>query len=274
MRRWIAQSRQRLTSGVRYLHQARGAKAKATVLRMVLDRRSGWRQRTHEDPVGVSMKELDGRVLWLRAGTTDLSNAVSYYRERLYLPPPELRETDLKCICELGSNAGAGLAALALTYPSARILGVEPDPDNLRLARRNIAPFGARVEVVLAGVWDRDTELTVDDAGTGEHGLVVRERRASDPREGAIQAFSIDTLLDRRLPNLQVDYMHVTIEGTESRVFEADGEWPARVRSLRVELHPYYGYTAKECIGQLEALGYRARVAASPPDKWVYAVRA
>ena len=72
-----------------------------------------------------------------------------------------------------------------------------------------------------------------------------------------------------------IDYLHVTIEGTEPRVFAAGGDWRSRVRSLRVELHPYFGYGAAECIAQLEALGYRAWLAPAPAPagKWVFAVK-
>lgn len=56
-------------------------------------------------------------------------------------------------------------------------------------------------------------------------------------------------------------------------MFAAGGSWPERVRSLRVEVHPYFGYETGDCIGQLEQLGYRAYAAPKPPDKWVYAYR-
>lgn len=47
----------------------------------------------------------------------------------------------------------------------------------------------------------------------------------------------------------------------------------AFVRSLRVEVHAYFDYPAKDCVAQLESLGYRARLAPHPPHKCVIAVR-
>ena len=67
--------------------------------------------------------------------------------------------------------------------------------------------------------------------------------------------------------------MHMSIEGTEPRVLSAGGEWPARVRSLRLEAHPELDYPTASCIGDLEALGYRAWPDSRLPQKWVYAVR-
>lgn len=226
-------------------------------------------------PVGVPMKALDGGLIWIRPGTSDLANVVAYYRHSLQLPPPEVREGDLRQICELGSNIGASLAALGTVYPHARLLGIEPDGENVALARRNLARFGGRGEVVEAAIWDESTPLRIDrSTGQGEHGYVVTAGEASDDLEGSLEALSIDALLDRHMPGVEIDYIHVSLEGTEERAFAAGGEWPRRVRSLRVELHPYFDYTAARCIGQLEALGYRAWVAPDLPDKWVYAVRA
>ena len=67
--------------------------------------------------------------------------------------------------------------------------------------------------------------------------------------------------------------MHVSIEGSEPEALRTAHEWPERVRSLRIELHPYFGIDAEEFISRLQELGYTARLAPHPPDKWVFAVR-
>jgi hypothetical protein len=87
-----------------------------------------------------------------------------------------------------------------------------------------------------------------------------------------MDAITIDDLFEQRGIE-SADYMHVSIEGTEPRVLGAGGAWPDRVRSLTVEVHPYFGYLAADCVGQLEALGYRAWPRPDRADKWVYAVR-
>ena len=152
---------------------------------------------------------------------------------------------------------------------------MEPDPGNFAVAEMNVARFGDRVKLIRAGIWDEDCMLVADQGETGEHGLVIRCADESElQREDLVPARSLDSVLSERWPDGKpVDYLHVSIEGTEPRLFAAGGSWPSRVRSLRVELHPYFGYGARDCIGQLEALGYRAWLAPSPPDKWVFAVK-
>ena len=169
---------------------------------------------------------------------------------------------------------GAALAALGVAYPEARLLGVEPDVENLRIARVNLERFGDRGQLVGAAIWDRNDQLAVERNEVGSHGITIGVAAPTGGGEVTVPGLTIDQLLERHVPRDEdIDYMHVTIEGSEPRVFAAGGLWPRRVRSLRVEVHPYYGYTTEECCRQLGELGYRAWPCPTPPGKWVFAIR-
>jgi FkbM family methyltransferase len=226
------------------------------------------------EPVGVSMAALDGGELFVRPGTSDLRNAADHYRLGLYLPPPEL-DREPRQIVEIGSNMGASLTALAHRFPAARLIGVEPDPGNAAIARRNTARFGPRCTVVEVGIWDSDAELVVERGSEhGEHGFTLRPLSPADPPgTPATTALSLDSLLARHLPEGQIDYLQLSIEANEARIFAAGGEWADRTASLRTEAHPDLGYPAARVRADLEALGFRAWTAAHPPEKWVFAVR-
>ncbi|MCB0865669.1 MAG: FkbM family methyltransferase [Solirubrobacterales bacterium] len=224
-------------------------------------------------PVLVPMRELGGESLSIRPGTSDLRNAVAYYSHRIHMPPPGVVPT--RAIVELGTNCGVALAALGHAFPDARLLGVEPDPGNVEAARANTARFGDRCEVVNSAVWSESTELVlVPSVEHGDHGITVRPvSSGDDPSWARMSALTIDDVLARHLPDGEsVDYMHISIEGSEPGVFDAGGRWPQRVHSLRVEVHPYFGWDQDDCIRQLTDLGYRAWAAPDPPDKWVFAV--
>jgi len=266
----------RLENLTRGIGVAQGPSAKLRVLGVIAAGRLPGRQGP-QAPVDLRMRPLDGRSIGVRPGTTDLSNAVAYLSHHLYLPPPEMRNRDLQLICELGTNMGVALTALAHTYANARLIGVEPDTDNLELARRNVAAFGQRVKVLQAAVWHEPGIVRLRrDTGRGEHGFAVE---ALDPADSGatdgLRAHTIDDVLDVLEPDrsIPVDYLHVSLEGSEEGVFEAGGDWTGRVLSLRVEAHPYFGYTAERCATQLGDLGFRAWPAPELPDKWVYAVR-
>lgn len=225
--------------------------------------------------IEVPMRALGGERLVVRPRTSDLYNASWYYLDSIHLPPPEVRGEGIRQICELGSNIGAALTALAFEYPSARLLGVEPDSGNAAVARENLARFGERCQVAETGVWDSDAELVIDRSSDhGAHGFTVRERAPEDPADAAgLKARTIDSILSEFMPEGEIDYMHISIEGTEPRVLDAGGEWARRTRSIRMELHPYSGFTGERAIAQLDALGFEARPVPELPEKWVYALR-
>lgn len=208
-------------------------------------------------PLEIAMRELDGRALYIRAGTTDLMMAGFDYALGVHLPAPGVRERDLRTIVELGSNAGATLASLAERYPMATILGVEPDPRNAEVAAMNVARHGDRVRVANMAVWDEDVTLTID--GEQSTGLMVRPLAPSDPDDAVrIPALSLDSIVSRYEIPYPIDFLSLTVEGTERRMLDAGGEWVANTRAIRIEVQPQLGYRAADCIAQLESLGFDA----------------
>jgi FkbM family methyltransferase len=243
-----------------------GPRQKARVIWFAL---VGKRLGRESEPVSFPMRGLDGRPVLVRPRTDDLSQAVYNYHGGLYLPPEELAGEDLRQIVELGSNMGSALAGLASAYPDARLVGVEPDAGNAAIAGRNVAQFGERCAVVEEAIWDSPAELSIE--GDKTVGFVVRERRPTDaPGARMVRATTVDAILARQMPTGPIDYMTVTIEGTEPRLLRAGGDWARRTRSIRVEYHPERGFSAAHCIELLEALGFSARVTSARYADWHY----
>lgn len=261
-------SRATLLAGI--LSCVAGLRSKLIALRLAAGGRSR-ETAPAPDAVPIAMHACGGEDLYVRPGSSDLLNAVAYYRFGSELPPPGV--DDPRTIVELGTNCGVVLTALGIRHPEATLLGVEADAGNAAAARRNLARFGDRATIVEGAIWDQTAELTADQTPTsGEHGIVVRPSEPGDPPEWTrLDGITIDDLLDRYLPGDEpIDYMHITIEGSEPRVLAAGGRWTERVRSLRVEVHPYFDYGSERCIAQLEALGFRAHAADVPPETWVF----
>jgi FkbM family methyltransferase len=242
-----------------------GPREKARIIGFAL---VGKRIGRRSEPVSFPMRGVGGRSVLVRPRTDDLPQAVYNYHAGLYLPPDELAGEDLRQIVELGSNMGSALVGLASAYPAARLVGVEPDPDNAAIARRNLASFGERCEIVEEAIWDSPAELSIE--GDKTVGFVVRERRPTDgPAVRTVRATTVDAILATRMPTGSIDYMTVTIEGTEPRLLRG-GDWVSRTRSIRVEYHPERGFSAADCIALLEALGFRARVTSARYADWHY----
>ena len=113
---------------------------------------------------------------------------------------------------------------LALRYPSAELIGVEPDVGNLALARRNLEGLEDRCRLVEAAIWDEDGEIVVE--GGREYGLTVRSGvRTIRPISSPMPALSLNSCSSARLPGGPIDFMLMDIEGTEQRVLARDTEW-------------------------------------------------
>jgi FkbM family methyltransferase len=250
------------------LRASAGAGGKLAVAKIVAGRSS-----ESEETVPLPMKALDGAPLFVRPGTSDAYNATWYYLDSIFSPPHMLSERP-RIIWELGSNIGAALTALGVAYPGAQLLGVEPDPKSAAVLRRNTERFGDRCTIVESGVWDEEGDLVIDDSSEyGSHGHTTRMARPGDEGMTTVRVTTLDALLDSHLADGErVDYMHVSVEGAEPRVF-SEGRWSERVRSLKVELHPYAGYGLEECRRQFEGQGYRTEPDRTFPDKWLLAVR-
>jgi len=163
--------------------------------------------------------------LHLRAGTSDL-----YMFEEVFLDDEYGFETSLdpKLILDVGANAGFASVYFANRFPNARILAVEPDPSNVEILRRNVAPY-RNVEVIEGAVWYESTTLSLDDQGD-KSGIQVR------PGDGGIRAMTIDELL-AHAGAAHIDILKIDIEGAEKELFEHDAALAGKVGVLLIELH-------------------------------------
>jgi FkbM family methyltransferase len=254
---------------LRATHVAAGWRGNLRVFEIALTGQLSGRGRGPDaSPRPIPMRELGGRALYVRPGTSDLITAVDDYLEGVHLPPSEVSFGDMKQIVELGSNNGSAMASLAVRYPKAQILGVEPDPRNVAVARRNVARFGGRCSVVQAGVWDEEVELIVE--GDQAFGYTVRSSESEDPsRDTRVPAITIDALLDRYMPAGDIDYLYMTIEGTELRVLRAGGRWIERVQSIRLE----WGIGGDSCRRELRDFGFDTWLDVEGAGKWTVGVR-
>ena len=258
----------RVRASIASFTQMAGWRARLKLLGAKLGPRIG---RGRGQIVALPVKELDGRPLHVRPGTADMNTIFLNYVQGAHLPPPPFVDRDLRQICELGSQIGTGIAGLAARYPRARVIGVEPDPHNAALARRNVEAFGDRCEVVETAIWDSETELTVE--GEWVSGFTVRPSGEADPPDRRVKATTVNRLLAERMPEGQIDYMVMNLEHTEPRILAAASTWAHRVASIRVEIYPGKGFEGDEAVALLERLGFDAWWEPRPSIGWAFGVR-
>lgn len=223
--------------------------------------------RRHEGSRGrvvrVRLRPLGGREVLLRPSTSDADTVWGTFAGAYHLPPAEVG--DPRLIWDLGANIGLTMADMAIRYPAARIVGVELDRENAELARRNLAPWEGRCEVIEAAVWREDGELRYHRLAGGTAGHHVADVPEESPGDGVARApaISLSTLLARSGADAVVDYAKVDVEGAERELLRSGTGWAERVRAITVEVHD--PYSVAECERDLRALGYTTRV---DPRHW------
>jgi FkbM family methyltransferase len=207
--------------------------------------------------VRIHPRALRGAEVLLRRGTSDASVAFQTFVQGLHVPPLELESPHV--VWDLGSNIGLTVAHYACLYPGARVVGVEPDPENATLARRNIHWWHERCALVECAVWSEDGDIAFELVPGREFGA-----RIVDAAARHVRACSLTTLL---ADEVTVDLLKVDIEGAERVVLKHNTEWAEKVRNIIVEVHA--PYTPEKCMGDLKGLGFTTSI---NPNFWVSVV--
>lgn len=183
-------------------------------------------------PVALRMRALGGHAVLCRPGQ-DVWTLRHTFIEGFHRAPVALPAD--ATILDLGSNVGYTVADLAHRHPAARIIGVEMDAENHRLAVANTAAFGPRVTMVHAAAWVHDGEIAYEgdepDAFRVSTGVPTGRSATRAP------ARRIGTLLSEHGVD-RVHYLKMDVEGAEADLLAGQLDWADRVDSIKVEIHP------------------------------------
>jgi FkbM family methyltransferase len=147
-------------------------------------------------------------------------------------------------IIDAGANVGYVSVFLANKYPTARIVALEVDPDNVDILRKNVQ--GYNVEVVQGAVWSSHCYCCIDRSAQESYAFRVRE--VPKGTTGALPTLTMTDLLER-LGTAKADLLKLDVEGAEEALFTANyEEWVDRVETLIVEIHGAKAYEAVKSV--------------------------
>ncbi len=179
--------------------------------------------------------EYRGRKHHLRLNSTDPLVWFSVFIQEDYganLP------FEPRVIVDAGAYTGLSAIYFANRYPGAKIIALEPDPENFRLLTRNVGAYD-RIRPVHAALWFEDTELALYRRPEGHWASTIHAASLASGYAKAdrpIPAMRIETLMSRfAVP--EIDVLKVDIEGAEKEVFEHSSAWIDRVGAIFIETH-------------------------------------
>ena len=155
------------------------------------------------------------------------------------------------------------LYAAKCVGPSGRVIMLEPDADNIEVARRNFQLNGnpPNLEIVNAGLWNEPGTLRFN---TG-HGPMTSVAGVGEALSGArTVAIPVESLssLARRCNVDRIDFVKMDIEGAEMEVISAAGALPEKFKP-RYAIASYHVVNGKKTADLLptafEKIGYESR---------------
>ena len=116
----------------------------------------------------------------IRPETSDKPTADEVLGYRVYelcrgsSAPPAINKFEPKFIIDGGANIGTASIFFANRYPNAKIVAVEPESQNIEMMEYNLKNY-PQVKIIHAALWNRNTELAVDDKYHSFNGFMTNE---------------------------------------------------------------------------------------------------
>jgi FkbM family methyltransferase len=182
----------------------------------------------------------------------------AYHIASSWLPTDNVR-----VIVDCGANIGITSLFLAARYPGAKILSVEPHPENFALLKANVAqvPRILPIRACVTGTPQGAVRFTADQVAWGNCITV-------DPRGVLVPAITIEELCNQNGLE-KIDLLKLDIEGAEEQVLE-NGDFLARIENIIAELHGHYTFQRfQEDIAPYGFVAQEGR----PPDTYMVIAR-
>jgi FkbM family methyltransferase len=176
--------------------------------------------------IEVEVPGLD-RPVSIRLGETDqqVFRKIFVRNEYGFVTPP-----DVRAIVDAGANVGYSVLWFRRQYPEARIVALEPDPENFAVLEANCGHLPG-VTLLQAALWGVDGEVRIETRNQAGRDLRSWGRRtaaiatAAEGGSVTVPALTPRAVMERAGFD-EVGIFKMDIEGAEKEVFEApDASW-------------------------------------------------
>lgn len=133
-------------------------------------------------------------------------------------------------IIDAGSNVGYSTLFFADNFPSATVIGVEPDSECVSMSRANCAG-NSRIKIVNAALWWHSNGVQLNNLEGPSWA-----RRVSD--HGSTPSTTLESLISK-IPNARPLLLKMDIEGAEREVCTFSGEAIRQFPCIMIEPHDW-----------------------------------
>jgi len=216
------------------------------------------RQAMGQTPAVAAVKIASLRhPLYLRPWSSDLYVFEQIFVNREY----DTELTEPMTMLDAGANIGLASIYFANRFPKARIVAVEPEPNNFRMLMLNSRPY-PNIHPVQAAVWSNSGRVTLVNGNDKSWAFRFSESpcpSTSTPvnAPNSVTAVDIDDLAKQYNESQAFDLLKIDIEGAEKQVFAAGGQWLKDARCIVVECHDRLVQQCESTVvGTMQALPF------------------
>jgi FkbM family methyltransferase len=185
------------------------------------------------------------RPFFVRLGTSDRSVLQQVFISREYECPSQahnqavcefyedaLSRSKTPVIVDCGANIGLASLWYTLKFPRAKIIAVEPEPENFRVLTMNVSGY-SNIVAVHGAVSDRETRVSLFNSGDEQWAWETTESDAGEVATYTIPGL-IETISDSELMIVKID-----IEGGEVALFRSNVAWVPNTPVIVFEAHDW-----------------------------------
>ena len=137
-------------------------------------------------------------------------------------------------ILDLGANTGLSALYFAGRFPKAKIVALEIDEENFKIALQNTKDCN-RIKMLQKGIWNENTFLEIIDSNANKDSFMAKESQVNSST--SIEAINIETILKQE-GWAAIDILKIDIEGSEKELFSSNYEkWLPVTKVIFVEVH-------------------------------------
>ncbi|UOQ98305.1 FkbM family methyltransferase [Hymenobacter sp. 5317J-9] len=206
----------------------------------------GYRVTSEQDCFVLEHAEL-GIKVWCRKFSSDLHVLWQLYLRHELSPLIDLinaRQLPVRTVFDIGSNIGLAAIRLSHAFPQARIVAVEPAPDNFRILQKNIAANAVPAVLLPTGVWHKAARLYFDRSfRDGQDWSIALTEEPTGNLAEYVDAVSINEIAAQHGVT-SIDLLKIDIEGGERYIFNEAREglaFLAITRVVAIEVHEEFG---------------------------------
>jgi FkbM family methyltransferase len=155
-------------------------------------------------------------------------------------------------IIDTGANVGYTAIYFKDKFPKAKIICIEPSPDNFSMLKKNMEN-NCFLDIVLQmnAVWYKEVELFFDNNFRDNREHSIRTVESIIDNQTSVNSITFDSVIKNNKIR-QVDILKMDIEGAEEGIFKFDKNLPSLLeitKNVAIEIHDEF-----ECRSTIEEM--------------------